>query len=570
LKRARQGLARVVVALLIASPAMAKPRLEVRGTSLSSREVDAAFAAGTARSDSAWVAEGLGLLVARLQDRGHLDASARADSIPGVGNTTLWQVQVHEGPRTRFASVTIETTSRVDSTLFAGALGLKAGDWASPRAVTEAVTRAVDGAVAAGHPYARLAIAEFDWDSAGARLRLSGALGPQVMVAGVRLEGLRTTRPSLVKRAMGPLENRPFDPAAALAARDRAVQLGLFRSVTYEGLEGHGDWGRADLVYRFEEPTYHHVEGALGVQGNRQLVGLARVELDNLAGTGRAARLGWESRGAGLQDFDARYSEPYLFGTGIRLDLAIRQQLEDTLWTRTVGGLQARFGLGSREHGELGYEQERVVQPAGEVRQASLQTTRFAFETDRRDDPLLGRRGWFGRLEGAESFQKEQLRPGGSRRSNVGTVLSRFEILKPLRRDAGGPGLAWELSFAGRFSSQRELPEYQKLPLGGAASLRGFDERQFLVDRYLLSRFEWRWWLGRGGQRIGLFWDHAETITRETDELGRSGLANGRYDGVGFGLRVATRGGLAGIEYGLEPGRPPTEGKLHLRLVSRF
>lgn len=560
----------VVALLLLASPAFGKPRVDVRGTSLPAREVDLAFGGSVDRGDSAWVAEGLGRLVAKLQERGYLDARATADSLPGTGTGSMWRVQVQEGPRTRFAAIAIETTARPDSAQFATLLGLKPGDWASPRAVEAAVTRAVDGAVAAGYPYARLAVAEFDWDSAGARLRLSGALGPRVMVSAVRLEGLRTTKPSLVKRTMGPLENRPFDPAAAIVARDKAAQLGLFRSVTYEGLEGHGDWGRGDLVYRFEEPTYHHVEGALGVQGDRQIVGLARVELDNLAGTGRAARLGWESRGPGLQDFDARYSEPYLFGTGIRLDLAIRQQLEDTLWTRTVGGLNARFGLGAREHGELGYEQERVVQPAGETREASLQTSRFAFETDRRDDPLIARRGWLGRLEGAESFQKEQLRPEGSRRTNVGTVLSRFEMLKPLRRDATGPGFAWEITFAGRFSSHRELADYQRLPLGGASSLRGFDENQFLVDHYLLSRFEWRWWLGRSGQRIGLFWDHAETVTRATDDLGRSGLANARHDGVGFGLRVATRGGLAGIEYGLEPGRPPTEGKLHLRLVSRF
>jgi outer membrane protein assembly factor BamA len=555
----------VLALALVVVPAttLAKPRLEVHGTTLPVREVESSFDDPADRGDSAWVAAGLGRLVAKLQDRGS------ADSVAGDGGPG-WRVNVTEGPRVRFAAITIETTTRVDSARFAGPLQLSPGDWATPRAIEDAVGRAVDGAVAAGYPYARLAVAEFDWDSAGARLRLSGALGPQVTVAEVRLEGLHTTKPELVRRAMGPLAGRPYDPAGALTARDKAAQLGLFRSVTYQGLEGHGDWSRGDLVYRFEEPTYHHVEGALGVQGDRQLVGLARVELDNLGGTGRAARLGWESRGPGLQEFAARYSEPYLFGTGIRLELSLLQQLEDTLWTRTTGGVQARFGLGAREHGELGYEQERVVQPAGEVREASLQTSRFAFETDRRDDPLIARRGWFGRLEGAESFQKDQLRPAGIRHSNLGTVQSKFEMLRALRRDGTGPGLSWELSFAGRFSSLRELADYQRLPLGGAASLRGFDENQFLVDRYILSRFEWRWWLGRGGQRVGLFWDHAETVTRESDALGRSGLAGARHDGVGFGLRVETRGGLAGIEYGLEPGRPPTEGKLHLRLISRF
>jgi len=565
-----QRFARVLALLLIATPAVAKPRLDIRGTSLPLREIESAFTDRSDRGDSAWAAAGLERLVTKLQDRGYLEARAEAEALPGTGDSPAWRVRVEEGARIRFVRVAIETAARPDSARFGAVLGLAAGDWASPRAITDAVTRAVDGAVAGGYPYARLAIAAFDWDSSGAQLRLSGALGPQVTITTVRLEGLRTTNPKLVKRAMGPLEGRPFDPATALAARDRATQLGLFRSVTYEGLDGHGDWSRGDLVYRFEEPTYNHVEGAVGMQGDRHLVGLARVELDNLAGSGRAAAFGWESRGAGLQDVAARYTEPFLFGTGVRLDLALRQQVEDTLWTRTVGGIRGRFGLGAREHGELGYEEERVVQPAGEVRQASLQTTRFAFETDRRDDRLAARRGWLGRIEGAESFQKELLRPAGSRRSNIGSVGTRFEMLHPFRHDAIGPGFAWEISYAGRFSSQSLLAPYQRLPLGGAATLRGFDEHQFLVDRYFLSRLEWRWWLGRGGQRVSLFWDHAETQVRETDGLGRTGLATDRHDGVGFGLRLSTRGGIAGIEYALEPGRPPTEGKLHLRLVSNF
>jgi outer membrane translocation and assembly module TamA len=39
---------------------------------------------------------------------------------------------------------------------------------------------------------------------------------------------------------------------------------------------------------------------------------------------------------------------------------------------------------------------------------------------------------------------------------------------------------------------------------------------------------------------------------------------------VGFGLRFDSPAGRIGVDYGLEPGRPPAEGKLHLQLVSSF
>jgi outer membrane protein assembly factor BamA len=510
--------------------------------------------------------EGMGRLITQLQDHGHLDAHATAARLPGGGD---WRILVVEGPRYRLTELALETSTREDSAAFAGALGLAAGGWASPTALGDAIARAVDGAVAGGHPYARLAISAFDWDSAGARVRLSGALGPRVTIQSVRLEGLGVTRPELVKRAMGPLEGRPFDPIAALVARDRAAQLGLFQQVTYEGLEGRGDWSQADLVYKFVEPKYYHAEGVVGLQSDHEVVGLARVDLDNLAGTGRAASLSWESRGAGRQDFAARYAEPYLFGSPLRLELAISQELEDTLWTHTIYGLQGVFPLGARGKGELGLDQERVVQPVADVAQASLQTTRSAFQTDRRDDPLFARRGWFMRLEGAESFKTEHLRDGTLRKSNVGSANVAFELLRPLGVRPRAPGLSLEVRWAGRFSSARVLDPWERLPLGGAASLRGFDERQFLVDRYVLSRLEWRLPVGLAGQRVALFWDHATTATRET-VLGEERLARGSHDGVGFGLRLATRSGLAGLDYGLEPSRPPTEGKIHLRLVSSF
>jgi len=560
--RARLGILLAALALL-ASASRPAGAVVLEGTRMTTRDLEKLFPPGPTL-DSAKVRDGMGRLVARLEDRGHLDARATAAK---AGSD--WRITVVEGPRYRLSALTLETSAREDSVAFAGALGLAPGGWASPTAVSDAVARAVDAAVARGWPYARLAVAGFDWDSAGARVRLSGTLGPRVTIESVRLEGLAVTKPALVRKAMGPLEGRPFDPVAALAARDRAAQLGLFNQVVYEGLQGRGDWSKADLVYRFLEPRYYRVEGVVGLQSDRQVVGLARVDLDNLAGTGRAASLAWESRGSGRQDFAARYAEPYLFGTSLKLELAISQELEDTLWTHTVWGAQGVFPLGARGRGELGLDQERVVQPVGDVSQATLQTTRSAFQTDRRDDPLLARRGWFMRLEGAESFKTEHLRDGTRRKSNVGGANVAFEVLRPLGGRPRAPGLALEVRWAGRFSSTRVLDPWERLPLGGAASLRGFDERQFLVDRYVLSRLEWRLPVGLAGQRVALFWDHANTSTRET-LLGEDRLARGSHDGVGFGLRLATRSGLASLDYGLEPSRPPTEGKIHLRLISTF
>jgi outer membrane protein assembly factor BamA len=381
------------------------------------------------------------------------------------------------------------------------------------------------------------------------------------------VDGLKVTRPEVAMRPLGRLVGRPWDRAAALAARERLAQLGLFRNVSFEGLEGEADWSRARLVYRVEEPRYNRFEAVAGFQGDAGTAGLARIELGNLLGTGRSAALRWESRGRGRSDFEARYAEPLLLGAPLRLEGVMQQQIQDSLYARTRWGARARFTLGAQERLEVGWEQERVVQEHGELERAEIQSTLFALERSTLDDPLAPRRGTRTRLEAAQSFKGEILRPSGQRSARASAAELRGEWHRPFGRAAG---LSLELAGAGRLSSQRVLPLFERYVVGGAASLRGHDEEAFRVDRFALSRLEWRWFLGPGGQRAFLFWDHAVMGTRLALPQGGDRLAVRHGDGAGFGLRLETAGGLVGVDYGLEPGRPPLEGKVHLQLVSTF
>jgi hemolysin activation/secretion protein len=171
------------------------------------------------------------------------------------------------------------------------------------------------------------------------------------------------------------------------------------------------------------------------------------------------------------------------------------------------------------------------------------------------------------RLSGAQTFKTERLRPEGSRTSRAGSAEARLEWFRPLRAETGA---SLDLRGAWRFSSQSVLPLFERYPLGGAATLRGYDEEAFRVDRYALSRLEWSRYLGDGGPRAFLFWDHAWMGTRLDDGAGGTRLDEQHRDGLGFGLRLEAAGGLVGVDYGLEPGRPPLEGRIHLQLVSTF
>ncbi|HTM58431.1 MAG TPA: POTRA domain-containing protein, partial [Candidatus Udaeobacter sp.] len=558
MRRSVRALLFVAIATVFAARVHAAPaRLEVHGRVLGARENDALFAdALRAPGDSARTAAALGNLVARLEALGYLDAHARArwDSIP----LPRLLIDVAEGPHYRLASVAIEAPSAHDSALFGRALALTPGGAASPQLVSAAIDRAVESVAGEGYPYAELGVRSWEADSGTVRVHLSGALGPRIQITRVRIEGLHVTREDVAQRALGHLTGMPYRRAVAEDARDRLDALGLFRSVSFEGLEGEGDWSRAHLVYRVDEPRYNEFEGALGVQGQAGTVGLLRLELQNLIGTGRGVGLRWESRGRGVSLFGAHASEPQLFGQPLRIEIGVDQDLQDTLYTRTRWGARGIYALSGRERIEAGFEEERVVSENAEVEEADLQNSTFAFERSTLDPSPGARRGAKVRLSATEIWKSEHLRPAGDRTARASAASVGIEWRHPVTA-ASAIDLAVE--GAGRFSSQRVLPLFERYPIGGATTLRGYDEQQFRADRYALSRLEWGRTLGGAlaPEWAYLFWDHAWMATRVALPAGGDTMQDQSRDGFGFGLRIAAGGGWMGLDYGLAPGHAPLE-----------
>ncbi len=542
--------------------AWAEVTLEYRGTAITARAASVVLGpALRARGDSTALSSALGVLKARLEGQGYWDARAR-----GRWDGERLLVTVDEGRRVRLNALVLRATPPADSARIDAALDLSPGGWAAPRAIGGAIERAVDRLVSDGYAYAEIDLAEWSADSLGARVALAGVLGPRVIVDDVRIDGLKVTRPDVARRAMGRLLKLPFQPEAAEAARTRLVQLGLFRSVRYEGLESAADWSRGRLIYRVEETRYNRLEGVVGSQGEAGTVGTANLELLNLLGTGRAVALSWDARGGGSSNLGARYTEPLVLGLPLALAVALDQEVRDSTYTRTRFGGRARWTLSAEDGVELGFEQERVVQDRAVVQEARLENTVFGLERVTLDDVLGPRRGGRVRIAATQTFTRETLRPLGTRSARSSAVEAWVEWIRPVTPSSG---IAIEARGSGRFSSQRVLPLYERFPLGGASSLRGHDEEAFRVDRLALSRLEWRWYAGSPRQRVYLFWDHAWTTTRRAFGDGER-WDTFHADGVGFGLRIETAAGLAGIDYGLEPGRSPLDGKIHLRLVSSF
>jgi outer membrane protein insertion porin family len=141
-----------------------------------------------------------------------------------------------------------------------------------------------------------------------------------------------------------------------------------------------------------------------------------------------------------------------------------------------------------------------------------------------------------------------------------------MELLKPTGRRTG---LALRMSGQSLDTPARPVPQYDLFSLGGATTLRGYREEQFYTPGYLLTQLEYRLLSGRLGSGAYLFVDTALFSLAEAEATLIPETTETRL-GYGAGLRVGSRLGRVGLDYGLASGEAPLEGRIHVRIEAEF
>ena len=112
------------------------------------------------------------------------------------------------------------------------------------------------------------------------------------------------------------------------------------------------------------------------------------------------------------------------------------------------------------------------------------------------------------------------------------------------------------------------IPRWDLFAVGGANSLRGYREEQFLTKGSWLMQSEWRWLQGDRGSAVYLFADGG-FISSSTGRSFSDIFTTFLY-GVGVGVRQAHKLGILVVEYGVPRGESPLDGRIHLRIDAVF
>ena len=429
-----------------------------------------------------------------------------------------------------------------------------------------------------GYPFARVEVAKVEPDPAASSVIvwLQISSGPLTRLGFVSFSGNRQTREPFLLRESRLRPGALYDQRRIDSARRRLRRLEFVRQVYAPELVVN-DAGETGVHFDLEEARSTLIDIVAGYQPagedrSGDVSGLANLEFLNLFGVGRKGRVHWERPSSRTQAVEVAYTEPWILNQPVSLRLDFSQRIQDTLYVQRSFGAQAGVDLGSQVSAWGAARREAVYADSQAAAFYNLPDSRTTYlETgisfDTRDEPLNSRggvyfstfigNGWRERDEvvsGRRSVTYRQQRGGLD--SEIAHEVIPFWII------------AVSVHARAIHSTEPEILLPDLYRLGGARSLRGYREEQFLGSRIGWSSAEIRYWLGPLS-RFFLFAD-AGGAYREQLVSNAPSQSTIYRAAAGLGLRLETNMGVWGFDYGVGQEDRLLSGKLHVSLLSSF
>ena len=411
-------------------------------------------------------------------------------------------------------------------------------------------------------------------------LRLQIREGNQVRIGAVKLTGLQKTKPEVVLRELPVQTGDVFDQRKVDQSFHRLVNLGYFYEVSPSLLEE----GRtpAEVIFnaRVTEARTGRFSGVIGYappttefEGAPQLTGVIEATETNLLGTGRQMDFLWKS--GLLRTLKVGYTEPWAFGKPIKIGLEYsqlkqRNQFTDVESNENAASVTVAARFRRLFEGSLGFSYKRIGLP---VNDPFLPATSPSIHSPITDvaNPTAPSGVKYGVTLGLTRDSRDYfLNPTRGRLDGVAFEFSTGDFkLRKLWVDLRGYFPTWRrqviaLGLHGAAAWGDNIPPTELFYLGGANTLRGYDEDWFFGPRRVYANIEYRLLVGRTSQFF-VFTDLGAVT-----QVDQPTVFDPLRVGYGFGMRLESKGGLLRMDYGLAEGRSALEGKIHVNLGTSF
>lgn len=522
-------------------------------------------------------------LLRHLRKQGYYYATLDSVSVDTSRGPASARLYAKRGPQVRIGTLRIEGDSAVPEEDLRTRMETEAGEPLRRDRLEADIQSLLDLYEEAGHPLAQVRVAETRLvrdEAPRLRVILEVEEGPALRLDRVDVPDHVRTNPELVAHLAELEMGAPLQTYDLSAVQRRLQDHELFEEVKTPQLRVAEDGG-AVLRVPMEEAAPGAFDFVLGYlppsesRSSGQVVGSGHLLLKNLFGGGRTADFTLDRRPGRTSLFEVALADPYVFNLPLRLEGRFRGEQRDS----TFGERIYELGTGYRLDNDLeltAHLSREVVRPGptgaqlqGNRQQIPRSTTLFyGFglryeQVDRARNP---RRGVSVDVQLARGRKQRRLRriTADSDTARVSSSLRQERLKGHLR--AYVPLFSRQVLALGGEGSVLLSPDDRWdrsdfFRLGGASSLRGYDEDRFLGNVVARGLAEYRLQLDRASY-VHAFFDLGY-VSRPA--LNETPSTEGWYPGYGVGMKLQTDIGRISVTYGLNPEvESPASGRVHL------
>ncbi|TDI75692.1 MAG: hypothetical protein E2O84_03955 [Bacteroidetes bacterium] len=493
------------------------------------------------------------------------------------------------GPRTYFDKIMLSGIELFTGTESVDILRLKSGDPFRTASIEEGIARLLDAYASRSYHLATvsinsIAVSAGSKERKNSRAQMNIAItvneGHVVPLSELHLPGSRRTKVEFVAAELGLRLGRPLLDPDPDHIRARLIETGLFNSVGIVAFEIAAD-STLHLSIPVEEAapgTFDFVLGFLPAENassSGQLIGSGNLDLVNPFGYGRRFAISLDRLPGQVSSANVQFGDPRIFGLPIRMDLGFTGYQRDSTYSQQLlqaeaaYRLDAGFDVGarfSRETTKPGQAGNELVGSVQRIPDGKRTFVGLAVYVNSLDNPRNPRRGFTADML-AESGSKSETRTQVLAGNDTTTVVATFrqERLQMSVR-AFMPVFDQHTILVGvdfRLLRSPSLVESDLFRMGGAKTLRGYDEDRFFTDNAVRFLYEYRILVGPTSYAFA-FLDVAYI------HLPGSGGAESTadwYPGYGIGMQWNTAAGLLKVSYAINNEDGPARGRIHMGLA---
>lgn len=455
--------------------------------------------------------------------------------------------------------------------------GLENGDRYTTRVVDKEIDRLMEYFENLGYPLVTVQIETFDPVSEKCKVNIGLKVKPgdQKRVTGVIIPDLKRNDPDYIRKVTGIKDSSLITPQLIQTARRNLMNTGLFNEVGEPQIvvSDQKNYLEFDQLKERNPNIFDLIIGYVPEQGGGgTVVGNGRLKIRNIFWNGSTTRLEFKRLKKLVTRLNVGFERHWVMGIPLGYGINFRFLQQDTTYQIRNAQANASYTFNGTTEitGSLRREVSVAGNPAGltvNVLDAKASFAGLGFRYHVLDAPVVPTRG----IDLSISLETG-IKNITDARANADSIDNRlmqrqlqFEVMPYIpvfKRQVVAP------SIHGYFMDSGQYSESDLVRFGGARSLRGYREDQFMASRMVWGDMEYRYLIDPTTYAfvfgaIGTY--HRPRLVTESRA---KSAQTGWLHSWGLGFTYATRLGLLQFSYALSPEDPLSNGKVHFGIIA--